>query len=152
MRRATVLAMILIAVPTGRLSPADEAKIRAVNEAYAAAWRRNDPEAVRAALWSDAVLIPQGSPPVRGLEAIDRFWWPKDGPATTVTGFTVTVDEVGGSGNLGFVRGSFVLDFSWEDKGKTVPRRNHGNYFMLFRRSAAGDWRISHRMWGDLPR
>ena len=152
MRRATVLAMILIAVPTGRLSPADEAKIRAVNEAYAAAWRRNDPEAVRAALWPDAVLIPQGSLPVRGLEAIDRFWWPKDGPATTVTGFTVTVDEVGGSGNLGFVRGTFVLDFSWEDKGKTVPRRNRGNYFMLFRRSAAGDWRISHRMWGDLPR
>jgi uncharacterized protein (TIGR02246 family) len=151
-RSAMALALILIGAPAGRLSPADEAKIRAINEAYAAAWRRNDAAAVRATLWPDAVLVPQGNPPVRGLEAIDRFWWPKGGPATTVTGFTVTVDEVGGSGNFGFARGSFVLDFSWEDRGKAVSRRNRGNYLMLFRRGAAGEWRISHRMWGDLPR
>lgn len=143
--------MVLITAPNGRLSPADEARIRAVNEAYAAAWRRNDPAAVRATLSPDAVLIPQGNAPVRGLDAINRFWWPPSGPRTTVTGFTITTDEVGGGGTIGFVRGSFVLDFSWEEKGKTVSRRNRGNYFMLLARDDEGQWRISHRMWSDLP-
>ena len=138
------------AAPVERLAPGDEARIRAVNEAYAAAWRSNDPSAVRATFWPDAVLIPQGSKPIRGLDAINRFWWPASGPRTTVTGFTITTDEVGGSGSLGFVRGSFQLDFSYEDRGKNVTRRNRGNYLMIMSRRPPGEWRISHRMWSDL--
>jgi len=155
-RRIAVAALALGAVsfagaPDGRLTSADEARIRAVNEAYAAAWRKNDPAAVRATLWPDAVLVPQGSAPVKGLDAINRFWWPPSGPRTTVTGFTVTTDEVGGTGAIGFARGSFQLDFSYVDEGKAVARRNRGNYLMLFTRKGTGEWRISHRMWSDLP-
>ena len=134
------------------LSPAEVARVRLVNESYAAGWRKNDPAAVRATFWSDAVLIPQGSAPVRGMAAIDRFWWPAEGPKTTVTGFAVTTDEVGGSGSIAFARGTFRLDFSYEDGGKTVSRTNRGNYLNIFRRDAKGEWRISHRMWADLPR
>ena len=140
-----------LAISSG-FSPADEARVRAVNEAYADAWRKNDPAAVRATLLPDAVLIPQGNAPVRGREAIDRFWWPADGPKTTVSGFTITTEEVGGSGSMAFVRGSFRLDFSYEDGGKTISRTNRGNYLNLFSRDAKGAWRISHRMWSDLPR
>lgn len=155
MRRIAVVALALGTVsfagaPDGRLLSADEAKIRTVNEAYAAAWRKNDPAAVRATLWPNAVLIPQGSAPVEGLDAINRFWWPPSGPRTTVTGFTITTAEVGGTGAIGFVRGSFQLDFSYFDEGKTVARRNRGNYLMLFMRTGTGEWRISHRMWSDL--
>ena len=138
-----------LAISSG-LSPAEDAKVRAVNEAYAEAWRRNDPAAVRATLLPEAVLIPQGNAPVRGREAIDRFWWPADGPKTTVTAFTVTTDEVGGSGSMAFARGSFRLDFSYEDGGKTISRTNRGNYLNLFSRDAEGNWRISLRMWSDL--
>jgi uncharacterized protein (TIGR02246 family) len=134
------------------LPPSDEARVREVNEAYARAWRKNDPDAVRSTLRPDAVLIPQGNAPVRGMEAISRFWWPAEGPAATVTGFTITTDEVGGSGSTAFARGSFRLDFSYEDGGKTVSRTNRGNYLNLFSRDARGEWRISHRMWSDLPR
>jgi uncharacterized protein (TIGR02246 family) len=140
-----------LAISSG-LPPSDEARVRAVNEAYAEAWRKNDPAAVRATLRPDAVLIPQGNAPVRGIEGINRFWWPADGPATTVIGFTITTDEVGGSGSTAFARGSFRLDFSYEDGGKAVSRTNRGNYLNLFSRDAKGEWRISHRMWSDLPR
>lgn len=155
MRRSAVSALILIGLagpPVGRLAPRDEARIRAVNESYAAGWRANDPDAVRATFWPDAVLIPQGSEPIRGMDAINRFWWPAGGPATTVTAFTVTTDEVGGSGATAFARGSFRLDFSYLDGGKKVERTNRGNYLMIFTRKKAGEWRISHRMWADLPR
>jgi uncharacterized protein (TIGR02246 family) len=153
--RSAVSALILIGLagpPVGRLAPRDEARIRAVNEAYAAGWRANDPDAVRATFWPDAVLIPQGSEPIRGMEAINRFWWPAGGPATTVTAFTVTTDEVGGSGAMAFARGGFQLNFSYEENGKKVERTNRGNYLNLFSRDSKGEWRISHRMWADLPR
>lgn len=131
------------------LPPADEAKVRAINERYATAWRKNEAALVRATFWPDAVLIPQGSAPIEGLDAINRFWWPADGPRTIVTGFTITTDEVGGAGAIAFTRGTFQLDFTYDDKGKTVARRNRGNYMMIFTRNRAGEWRISHRMWSD---
>ena len=73
--------------PSDRLLPEDDVKVRAVEAAYAAAWVKNDPAAVLATLWPDAVLMPPGRAPVRGLEEIRRFWWPPGGPRTTVTVF-----------------------------------------------------------------
>jgi uncharacterized protein (TIGR02246 family) len=135
-----------------KLSEADLAKIRAVNEAYAAAWLKNDAEAVLNTLAETAVLIPQGNRPVEGIEAIKKFWWPADGPRTTIKSFTISTDEVGGAGDIAYVRGTFQFSFSYEEKGKTTELTNAGNYLMLMKRQPDGSWRISHRMWGDLPR
>jgi uncharacterized protein (TIGR02246 family) len=135
-----------------KLSATDVAKIRAVNEAYAAAWLRNDPQGVLNTFSNDAILIPQGNRPVEGLEAIKKFWWPADGPRTTIKSFTITTDEIGGDGNIGYVRGTFQFSFSYEEKGETKELSNKGNYMMIMRRQSDGSWRISHRMWGDLPR
>jgi uncharacterized protein (TIGR02246 family) len=135
-----------------KLSATDVAKIRAVNEAYAAAWLRNDPQTVLNNFASDAVLKPQGNRPVEGIEAIKIFWWPAEGSRTTIKSFTITTDEIGGEGNIGYVRGTFQFSFSYEEKGKTTELTNKGNYMMIMRRQSDGAWRISHRMWGDLPR
>lgn len=135
-----------------KLSAADEAKIRAVNEAYAAAWLSNDPQAVLKIFSDDAVLIPQGGRPVVGIEAIKKFWWPADGGRTTIKSFTITTDEVGGGGDVGYVRGTYQFSFSYEDKGRTAELANTGNYMMIMRRQPDKSWRITHRMWGDLPR
>src|SRR5215213_5863746 len=134
-----------------KLSAADVAKVRAVSEAYAAAWLRNDPEAVLKLFSDDAVLIPQGRRPVEGIEAIKNFWWPAGGPRTTIKSFNITTDEVGGAGDVAFVRGTYQFSFSYEDKGQTIELTNTGNYMMIMRRQPDGSWRISHRMWGDLP-
>jgi uncharacterized protein (TIGR02246 family) len=134
------------------LSAKDVAKIRAVNEAYAAAWLRNDPTAVLNTLSNDAVLIPQGNRPVEGIAAIKKFWWPADGSRTTIKSFNITTDEIDGAGDVGYVRGTFQFSFSYEDKGKISDLTNAGNYMMIMKRQPDGTWRISRRMWGDLPR
>src|SRR5215208_2864925 len=65
---ASTLLLALLAVSVAahpeKLSDSDAAKVRAVNEAYAAAWLKNDPEAVLNTLSKDAVLIPQGNRPI----------------------------------------------------------------------------------------
>jgi hypothetical protein len=53
---------------------------------------------------------------------------------------------------MAFLRGSFRLDFEYEENGRKVARTNRGNYLNVFSRAAGGEWRISHRMWADLPR
>ena len=148
------LVFVLVSVQgeSRKLSAADVAKVRAVSEAYAAAWLRNDPQAVLKIFSDDAVLIPQGGRPVEGIEAIKNFWWPAGGPLTTIKSFSVTTDEVGGEGEVAYVRGTYQFSFSYEDKGKTTELTNTGNYMMILRRQPDGSWRVTHRMWGDLPR
>ena len=63
---------------------------------------------------------------------------------TLVTEFEVTQRESGGSGDVGFVRGSYSLAF--EADGTTF--KYTGEYLCLLRRGPDGSWRISHRMWG----
>lgn len=152
MNRLVVLLALtsaLAAAPIG-LNRADEEKVRAANTAYVAAWLKNDPNAVLATFWPDAVLIPQGLPQIRGIDAMKAFWFPPAGPRTTIHSFNFTADEVGGSGDIAYARGTFRFEYSVS--GAQNWLHNSGNYLMLFRRDTAGTWRISHRMWGDSPR
>ena len=129
------------------VSSTDIQAIKAASQAYGTAWLSNDPELVMATLTDDAVVIPSGSAPIEGQEAIREFWWPKDSPPTTVTEFTSTQDEVGGHGDFGFVRGTFSLRFDYDGTGYSGA----GTYISLLRRLPDGSWRISHRMWSDRP-
>lgn len=129
------------------LSEADLAEVRAADGAYAAAWLANSPEQVMATLTADGVIVPSGNPAYQGPEAIREFWWPAGSPPATVTRFDQVQREAGGSGGLAFIRGSFELVFDYEGAEYT----GSGEYLSLFRRTADGSWRMSHRMWSDRP-
>jgi uncharacterized protein (TIGR02246 family) len=148
---ATILSFVSAATFEG-LTAEEERNVRTVNAAYVAGWLRNDPNAVLETLWPDAVLIPWGGRPIQGVKAIKQFWWPAGGPRTTITSFTFTTDEIGGSVRTAYARGTYQFDFSYDTNGQTSARHNAGNYLNVFRRDAAGKWRISHRMWGDAGR
>ncbi|HLJ48198.1 MAG TPA: DUF4440 domain-containing protein [Bryobacteraceae bacterium] len=145
---AVVLSLVSAATFDG-LTAKEKQNVRKVNAAYVGGWLKNDPNAVLETLWPDAVLIPWGNRPIQGVRAIRLFWWPAGGPRTTVTSFTFTTDEIGGSDRTAYARGTYEFDFKYETNGRTSARHNAGNYLNLFRRDAAGKWRISHRMWGD---
>lgn len=131
---------------------ADSAAVRALEEAYVSGWVANDRDAVLATLHRDAVLLPDGLAPVEGLDAIDAFWWPPEGPTTTVTGYRTTIDGLGGSGRVAYVRGRGDLSFTWEDaEGASGERISRSVFLMVARKGPDGDWRIAHRMWHALP-
>jgi len=123
-------------------------QIRAADQAYADAWLTNDSEQVIATLTSDAVMIPSGMAALEGPAAIRQFWFPEDSPPTIVTEFTLVQDEVGGQGEMGFVRGEFSLGFEYDGSSYT----GRGRYLSLMRQESDGSWRISRRMWSDVPR
>lgn len=134
------------------LKASDRDAIHAVHEAYRVAWLSNDAHGVRQTLSQNAVLLPHhGVEPVVGMEAINRFWWPEEGPPTTVTRFEVTYDEIDGNAEFGYVRGKSRVEWIVEEKGQRRKFSNAGTFLTLLRKQADGSWRITHQMWDDPP-
>lgn len=134
------------------LTAVDSAAVRALEETYVSAWVANDRNAVLATIREDAVLLPDGLAPVEGLDAIEAFWWPTEGPTTTVTAYRTTIDELGGSGSVAYARGEGHLSFTWEDaEGGSGERTSRSVFLMVARKNADGEWRIANRMWHSLP-
>ena len=125
-------------------------RLKAVNEAYEAAWLAGDSAAILRLFEPDAVLLPHhGDPPIVGLDAIRAFWWPRNAPPTTVTALEITTDGADLDRHHGILWGRFALAFSFETKDGRHSLRNVGTYLMVLRQQSNGEWRITHRMWGD---
>lgn len=128
-----------------RSAPAIAATLR-----YCDAWRANDAALVMATLTRDAVLLPSGLEPIVGEKAIRGFWWPGDGPSTTVIGMEQVVDDVAVDGGLAIVRGHGSVRFILTQAGKKESRAVRHTFLNVVRRQADGSWLIAQRMWSDL--
>lgn len=126
-----------------RPDAADVQAVRAVAEGIVAADNRSDIERVLAYYTADAVLMPPGSGPVHGRDAIrPRYEALFAGFKPAIEG---RIDEACATGAMGFVRG--------HNGGRMVPLRDGSprelddGYLMLLRRESDGAWRISHLIW-----
>ena len=142
-----VMACGCTATDPGALSASDREAITQASRAYAEAWLSNEPDAVMATFVPDPVLSPSGMPYREGGGAARSFWWPAGGPPTTVTRFDTDELEVGGAGRVGYVRGTFVLEFEYEGASFT----NRGKFLHLMTKTPGAGWRISHHLWDDFP-
>lgn len=132
----------------GSFTMEDERAVRALEEAYRAAWLANDSAGVMSVLSEDAVLMPAGVQPLRGDSAIRRFWWPADGSRTTITSYELTLEEVEGSADLAFVRGRGDLAFTYRSpEGEVSHLTSRAVHLSLARRDPDGEWRIARRIW-----
>lgn len=144
----SVAAAACAAARDDRLAPADVAAIRAADSAYVAAWLRDDTVAVLATLASDAVLMPAGQHPLATRAAIEAFWWPRDGSRTTLLAFVRAIDEIGGSGNVAYLRGSDSIAFRYEKGVQRSTQSVRTMSLALLAREPDGRWRIKRMMWG----
>ena len=130
------------------LSASDTVAIRAVLERYRTTWLANDEGGVVSTFARDAVLMPaHGNAPVVGTNSIREYWWPVSTTKTTITKFVQTLDEVGGTGDLAYARGTSDVEWSTEDKGTTQTWQNGSSFMFLLKRQADGTWLISHLIW-----
>lgn len=150
--RISLLAAVVVASFFGAavgqdLDDSDLQAMRGAANSYAAAWLTNDADTVLATFVDEPVLSPSGLPFLEGQDAARAFWFPADSPPTKVTEFTMNVIEASGSGDLGYVRGTFRLAFEYAGS----KHENNGKYLTILRRSPHGRWRITHHIWDDLP-
>ena len=149
---AVTPAHALAADSRGALSAADQTKIRAVVEAYRSAWVANDREAVLRVFAESAVLMPnRGIEPVLGKQAAREFWFPAGGPPTTITAFTLTIDQLDGARELAYVRGRSMVEWVTGTGPGAKRFRNAGTNLTVLRRQADGTWRVVVLMWDNPP-
>lgn len=130
---------------------ADGTSLRALDDAYVAAWLTADAadqeKAVLALFDREAIIMPGGGlPPESGVANLKNFWFPKDAPPTVVTHFTHDIDEVELSVDLGVVSGRYTLSFTYENQSIAQA----GNYLFVAKNTAKG-WRITRMIWNDQP-
>lgn len=146
------IAVGALAACTKKAAPAaDEAALRALDDAYVDAWLTAEAaaqeKAVLALFARDAVIMPGGGlPPEDGIQNLKNFWFPDGASPTTVTHFTHDIDDIDVSGDLGVVSGRYTLSFVYESQ--TVSQA--GNY-LIVAEAAAGRWRITRMIWNDQP-
>ena len=162
MRRASATFLLLslplfliVATATARdvsFSPKDRIAIQAVLEQFRNGWLSGNADAVRNTFTTDAVLMPHhGVPPVVGMTAINQFWWPASSVKTTITRFTQTIDEIGGEGQIAYLRGRSDVAWTIENKGGAEKWQNRGTFMALLRKQPNGKWLMSHLIWDDPP-
>ena len=135
---------------TATLTAADSMALRGVDQAYVEAWLADDTAAVLATLTPDAVLMPAGGRPLATPEAIRDFWWPRDGSHTRVTQYTTSIDEIAGTQDVAYMRGTGRLTFVYVKDTLRVEQTNQNMTLTVLGRAADGGWRIRRRMWGPM--
>lgn len=94
----------------------------------------------------DAVRMPQDAPPSEGRNAIRDAAPPEEG--VTITEFSAQSDEVEGTGDLAFSRGSYTVVVTQQVDDEEMEMEEEGNYFIVVRRSQEdpGQWLIYREM------
>src|ERR1051326_2793426 len=128
----------------------DERAIKATIEAYRRAWLANDSKGVLHTFTSDAVLIPaHGAPAVVAIAEIKKYWSPPGGPPATIDRLDITFDQIGGNGDLAFVRGLDSVAWTITQDGATHHHSHPGTSLNVMKKQSDGSWRIQVHMWDD---
>jgi uncharacterized protein (TIGR02246 family) len=133
------------------LTDKDRTAIRALESAFVQAWLRDDTTAVLQLFHPDAILFPPGAEPVEGLRAIRAYWWPTDGSHTRITSFTRRVQEIEGSRELAYFRGTAMLGWVYKKAGKATAQTSRSTDLVLVTPDAGGRWLIHRQMWVPRP-
>lgn len=127
----------------------DAAALKALDQAYAAEWIAGDADGVMALFTRDATLVPHhGDAPVKGSEAIRKFWFNPGFAPTVVAKWRREPSEIFVSGDTGVVRGRARLVWEYGGTRTTIPE---SNYVMIAVRQDKA-WRIRLLTWNDDPR
>ena len=123
----------------------DEAAIRAVDASMVATLNAHDVNKWLTYFVADGRLLPPGSPPIVGTEAIRSlitgFISPEFAVAHHLEGVTVSK-----SGDLAYVWYSYELTFKGPD-GK--PATEKGKDISIYKKASDGTWKLAVDMWSE---
>ena len=141
-------AMVLLTACTQAPPPpppdtraADEKAIRDQETAAGQAWTAKDPDKILALYADDATLMLPNTPAMSGKAAMA----PAIKGALADPNFSLTIQntsvEASKSGDLGYVRGSYVVHQSDPKTKKAMMEK--GNYVIVYKKQADGSWKIA---------
>ena len=129
----------------GQSAAGDSAAIHELAGRFSAAYVRGDAAAMTDLYTPDAVLFPDRSEPITGIEAIRKYWTLPSG--RRITRHVITPARVVTDGDHAYDYGFYEI--AGENDGVAWgPSR--GNYVVVWRRTPAG-WRMQLDIWNSRP-
>ena len=142
-----VLAVVgLIGVAMPAAAEDVSAAIDRVNAQFVEAFKAGDAAAIAAMYAETAKMLPPDATEVAGREAIQKLWqsWLDDG----LKDLTLESTAVEASGDLAYEIGDFSLQVPAENDTMATAT---GNYLVVWKRAADGDWQLQVDTWNDAP-
>lgn len=128
------------------LSEADRTAIRANDQKFAQGVMAKDWAGIAAMYTDNASFMPPNEPAVSGPAAI-QAWMAAFPP---VSAFTLDPQEIGGSGDVAYVRGAYTMTFT--PPGSSAAIEDHGKYLVVERKQQDGSWLIAQDIFNsDVP-
>ena len=127
------------------LSEADLAAIAQARQRWTEAMHADRIEGLVEPVTSDALAFPPHEPAVKGPEAT-RAWHQARAEQFT-TGITLQRDEVVGGGEWALESLSYTIRLT--PRGGGEPIEDRGPCFWLWRRTAAGAWKVARAIWNS---
>jgi uncharacterized protein (TIGR02246 family) len=128
----------------------DRRSIRAMNQSYAKAWLENDENGVLSLFENDAIIAPSGMSPIRGIKAIEQFWFPKDTSTTIIHKFNNEMLNIIIEDTLAQSSQKTFLSWSYEKGATKIAKDQRGFAMTIYRRQADGTWKIWRHLWTDV--
>jgi uncharacterized protein (TIGR02246 family) len=153
--KVLLLVVLLLVCPALRaggdsLSAEDIAKIKRVHSMFEEVWLRGDADGVRALFTADCVLLPpHGDTPRIGQKGLNEYWFAPGAPPTQITKLVVTLQSIGGDGQIAYVWGTDEVAWTTVQNGKTTSSSHKGIFLNVLRKQADGEWKMSHHMWDE---
>ena len=151
-----LLPLLLLLVLPGtqgagnKLSEKDIAKIKQVHSKYEETWLKGDADGVRALFTEDCVLLPpHGDRPRLGQKGLHEFWFAPGAPPAKITKLVMTLESIGGDGQLAYAWGRHEVAWTTEQNGKTTSSSHKGIFLNVLEKQANGEWKMSHHMWDE---
>jgi ketosteroid isomerase-like protein len=139
---------VFVAQAQNKLSAKDVAAIRQIEETYRTAWLKNEENTILSLFTDDATLYPNGNAPVKGQEAMRKFWFAPSDTITTINAYTTNIEEIYGEKNLAYLVGSNEIAWATEKRDKTgLKRFVSKGYFISVYARRNHQWKILKQYW-----
>lgn len=126
--------------------PKDIAAIRSIEETFRTAWLKNDERTIMSLFWADAALYPGGGKPLKGIEALQKYWFGPSDVVTTIDRFDVGIEDIEGTDTFAAVTGSDVIHWSTAKKdGSDLKKFVSKGHFLAVYTKKNAQWRMHKR-------
>lgn len=149
MYKPTVLTLVgMLALATPAAAAADEVRdaIEQTNAQFVEAYKAGDAATIATLYTATAKMLPPDATEVAGREAIQSLWqsWLDAEPSD----LTLETTDVESSGDLAYEIGLFSFQ---PPAGDTSMVTATGNYLVVWKHDADGNWRRHVDTWNDTP-
>jgi uncharacterized protein (TIGR02246 family) len=147
MLKSTALAMVgLLGLTVPAAAEDVRQAIEQVNSHFVEAFKAGDAATIASLYTDTAKMLPPDATEIAGHQAIQNLWksWIDDG----LKDLTLEPIEVESSGDLAYEVGLFSLRVPAENNAMVTAT---GNYVVVWKRGADGNWRLHIDTWNDAP-